>query len=414
MDTPRETTYDALTALAARLCSTSFAAVTLIDKNRQWFKSTYGLTLEQAPREMSFCSDVVASSQILVVPDATTDSRYQHSPLVTGELGLRSYLGVPLVGRDGLPLGVLCVVDQHPRSFTPDQVGVLVTLAEQVVFLLEQHRRDLRDGLLSEHVHAEARDPLRLRAALLHGELVPHYQPLVDIRSGQVHQLEALLRWEHPTFGTLPPAAFLPAIEATALVVPMGRAVLDLALRQLVQLCDGGARLAGGVAVNVASGQLARPGLARDVVAALQRHNIHGSLLTLEITEATALEDVLVARRELDAVVAMGVHVVVDDYGAGWSNLTRILELPVDGLKIDRAIAARVLDDQRAASMVESTVQLADTLGLDVTAEGVEDTAVRDHLAAAGVRWAQGWLYGQALPGPAVASELQRLSTMSW
>jgi EAL domain-containing protein (putative c-di-GMP-specific phosphodiesterase class I) len=109
----------------------------------------------------------------------------------------------------------------------------------------------------------------------------------------------------------------------------------------------------------------------------------------------------------------MGVHVVVDDYGVGWSNLTRILELPVDGLKIDRGIAARVLDDERAASMVESTVQLADTLGLDVTAEGVEDTDVRDHLAAADIRWAQGWLYSQALPGPVLASHLHRLGMVS-
>jgi hypothetical protein len=299
LDTPRETTYDALTALAARLCSTSFAAVTLVDEDRQWFKSIHGLTVEQTPRSMSFCSDVVAASQVLMVPDATTDGRYRGNPLVTGEPGVRSYLGVPLVGRDGLPLGALCVIDQKPRSFTPDQVGVLVTLAEQVVFLLEQRRRDLLDGLLSDHVLDDARDPVRLRAALRDGELVPHYQPLVDIRTGQLHQLEALLRWEHPAFGTLAPAAFLPAVEATALVVPVGRAVLDQALGQLVLLRADGINPAGGIAVNVASGQLSRPGLARDVVTALTRHHVPGSQLTLEITEATALGDVAVARREL-------------------------------------------------------------------------------------------------------------------
>ncbi|MCW2777248.1 MAG: hypothetical protein JWN17_973, partial [Frankiales bacterium] len=380
LDTPRETTYDALTALAARLCDAPFSAVTLVDDDRQWFKSLHGLDLDQTPRGVSFCSDVVASGQITAIQDMTRADRYRANPYVTGGPSFRSYLGVPLVGRDGLPLGTLCVLDRRARSFAPDQVGVLVTLAEQVVFLLEQRRRDLLDGLLGVHVMDEARDPVRLRAALHAGELTPHYQPLVDIRHGRAHQIEALLRWEHPEFGTLGPQAFLPAIEASALVVPVGRAVLQAALAQLVRLREQGVTLPGGVAVNVASGQLTRPGLARDVLAALDRHDLPGTQLTLEITEATALDDAAVARDELDAVVAMGVHVVVDDYGVGWSNLTRILELPVDGLKIDRGIAACVLDDPRAAAMVASTVELASRLGLEVTAEGIEDHRVRDHL----------------------------------
>jgi EAL domain-containing protein (putative c-di-GMP-specific phosphodiesterase class I) len=319
-------------------------------------------------------------------------------------------MGVPLVGRDGLPLGALCVLDRRARSYTPDQVGVLVTLAEQVVFLLEQHRRDLLDGVLSEDVLQEARDPVRLRAALHAGELVPHYQPLVDITTGRPHQIEALLRWEHPRLGTLPPSAFLPAIEASALVVPVGRAVLDAALGQLADLSARGHELPGGVAVNVASGQLARPGLARDVLASLDRHGLLGSSLTVEITEATALGDPALAAAELDAVVAMGVSVVIDDFGVGWSNLTRILQLPVDALKIDRGVAAGAVEDPRAAAMVASTVQLAHSLGLDVTAEGIETEQVRDHLAAAGVRWAQGWLYSPAVPAAELSGVLDRLS----
>jgi EAL domain-containing protein (putative c-di-GMP-specific phosphodiesterase class I) len=410
LDTPPETTYDALTALAARLCGTPIAAVTLVDADRQWFKSMHGLGSVETARELSFCSDVVASGQVLVVPDATASARYRDNALVRGEPRLRSYMGVPLVGRDGLPLGALCVLDRRARSYTPDQVGVLVTLAEQVVFLLEQHRRDLLDGVLSEDVLQEARDPVRLRAALHAGELVPHYQPLVDITTGRPHQIEALLRWEHPRLGTLPPSAFLPAIEASALVVPVGRAVLDAALGQLADLSARGHELPGGVAVNVASGQLARPGLARDVLASLDRHGLLGSSLTVEITEATALGDPALAAAELDAVVAMGVSVVIDDFGVGWSNLTRILQLPVDALKIDRGVAAGAVEDPRAAAMVASTVQLAHSLGLDVTAEGIETEQVRDHLAAAGVRWAQGWLYSPAVPAAELSGVLDRLS----
>ena len=411
LDTRRETTYDALTALAARLCSAPFAAVTLVDDDRQWFKSTVGFDLDESPRSTSFCSDVVAAGQVLSVPDTTASDRYRGKSFVTGGPGIRSYLGVPLVGRDGLPLGTICVFDRRARAFSTDQVGVLATLAEQVVFLFEQRRRDLLDGLLAEHVLVEARDPVRLRAALLAGEITPHYQPLVDINHGRVHQVEALLRWEHPELGTLGPHTFLPAIEATALVVPVGRSVLNSALGQLAQLRSQGIDLPGGVAVNVASGQLARPGLARDVLEALSRHDVLGTQLTLEITEATALDDIALARDELDVLVAMGVHVVIDDFGVGWSNLTRVLQLPVEGLKIDRGIAAHVLDDPRTAAMVASTVELARTLGLDVTAEGIEDADVRDHLAAIGVRWAQGWLYSSAVPGSALAGRLAELGT---
>jgi EAL domain-containing protein (putative c-di-GMP-specific phosphodiesterase class I) len=409
LDSPRETTYDALTALAARLCDTPFAAVTFVDDDRQWFKAAYGMSVTESCRSRSFCSDVVAHGQIVTVPDAADSPRYRNNPFVVGEPGIRSYLGVPLVGRDGLPLGALCVLDRRTRSFNPDEVGVLVTLAEQVVLLLEQRRRDLLDGVLVPHVLDEARDPVCLRAALEAGQLTPHYQPLVDIESGQPLQIEALLRWEHPTLGTVGPRSFLPTIEASALVVPVGRAVLNAALKQLRQLNDDGLDLPHGVAVNVASGQLARPGLARDVLTMLNRHDVRGTQLTLEITEATDLTDLAVARAELDMLVAMGVHVVIDDFGVGWSNLTRILQLPVDGIKIDRGIAAHALEDPRAAAMVASTVELARTLFLNVTAEGIENTLVRDHLQAAGVTWAQGWLYSPAVPGPNLADTLSSL-----
>jgi GAF domain-containing protein len=262
LDTLPEVAYDALTALAARLCDAPIAAVTLVDAERQWFKSVHGHRITEIPREFSFCSDVVAGGVVVAVPDAAAAERYRDNPYVLGGPEFRSYLGVPLVGRDGLPLGALCVLDRRARHFTVEQVGVLTTLAEQVVFLLEQRRRDQADGLFDESVLAEARDPLRLRTALQAGELVPHYQPLVGIRTGRINQLEALLRWQHPQRGTLSPAAFLPAVEASALVVPVGRAVLDAALHQLAALREQGIRLPGGMAVNVASGQLARPGLA--------------------------------------------------------------------------------------------------------------------------------------------------------
>ena len=409
LDTPSESAYDALTALAAQVCGTPVAAVTLIDADRQWFKSKHGFDVQEMPREVSFCSEVVADGAAMIVSDARVDPRFHSNPLVTDDLRIRGYLGVPLIGRDGLPLGALCALDPRERHFTARHVSAMEVLARQVVTLLEQGRRDRTDGLLADSVLKDARDPGRLRRALEDGELVPSYQPLMDVRTGRPHQLEALLRWQHPQLGTLPPLSFLPALEATALLVPVGRAVCEAACAQLVQLRREHLALPGGVAVNVSGGQLARPGLARDVLAALERHELPGDQLTLEITELTALPDQDVARNELGTLAALGVHVVIDDFGVGWSNLSRILELPVDGLKIDRSIAGAVLTDARAAVMVAATTGIARQLELAVTAEGVETSEVLDHLVAAGCDLAQGWLYSAAVPGAGICDVLRRL-----
>jgi len=410
LDTPSEHGYDTVTTLAARLCGTQFAAVTLIDAQRQWFKATHGLLLKETPRAMAFCSDVVAEGAVLAVRDAAESSRHRNNPLVLGAPHVRGYLGVPLVGRDGLPLGALCVIDQRPRDFTARHIEELTRLAAQVVTLLEQGRRDRADGLLESYVVTEARDSQRLRSALDNGELVPFYQPVVDINTGAPQHVEALLRWRHPVHGILPPLSFLPAIEASALVVPVGRAVLDAALAQVAAFADNAVHLPGGVAVNVASGQLARTGLARDVLAALERHHLEGEALTLEITEATALPDLDIARQELTLLREIGVHIVIDDFGVGWSNLTRIMQLPVNGLKIDRALAGAVLHDPVAAAMVASTVVLAQTLGLSVTAEGIETQDVRAHLASLGCQQGQGWLFSRAVDATCITSVLHALN----
>jgi EAL domain-containing protein (putative c-di-GMP-specific phosphodiesterase class I) len=399
----------AVTALAAEVCDVPIAAVSVVDADTQWFASLHGADLAFAPRDGSFCGDVVADNAVLVVPDALADPRFRSLPSVVA-LGIRAYVGVPLVGRDGLPLGTLCVFDVRPRAFTDRQLATLADLARMVVLVFEQRRRDGTDGLRAAGVVDEARDPRRLRQALDSGELVPWFQPLVDIRSGRPHGLESLLRWQHPELGTLPPSAFLPAVEASALVVPVGRAVLDAAVAQVAVLRRRGICLPGGVAVNVASGQLARPGLAADVVAALSRHGVRGSQLAVEITESTSLPDPELARAELDQLVLAGVRIVIDDYGLGWSNLSRVLELPVSTLKLDRSIAGAVDSDPRAALMVRSTVAMATSLGLDVVAEGVETPAARRVLADAGCAWAQGWLFSAAVSGQALPGALGQLT----
>jgi EAL domain-containing protein (putative c-di-GMP-specific phosphodiesterase class I) len=400
LDTASDPAIDALTRLAAQVCDTPFAGVSFIDSHRVWFKSIVGGPAPNVPRDQSFCSDVVAQDALLQLTDMTADPRYATNPFVSGPAGIRSYIGAPLVGRDGLPLGALCVVDQRPRRLTEEQLRTLTSLAAQVVTILEERRRDLSAGMLEARVPAEARHVTRLRRALEAGELVPHYQPLVDIVSGRPHGLEALLRWEHPSLGMLLPSEFLPVIEAGALVVPVGLMVLDSALRELAELRERHLLLAGGMAVNVASGQLSRPGLACEVFDALDRHGVPADQLALEITETTEFTDAAVAVTELTALADAGVRIVLDDYGVGWSNMTRLLQLPVSVLKIDGALIGSALRDPQAAYLIRSAVISAFHLGLDVVAEGVEDEATRRFVSSTGCRWGQGWLFSPALPAP--------------
>jgi EAL domain-containing protein (putative c-di-GMP-specific phosphodiesterase class I) len=414
LDTQPEPSFDRLVALAARVCDTPLAAVTLVDADRQWFKAAVGLgTLTETPRAWSFCSDVVAGGTAVVIPDVRKRSRYRKNPMATGKPGVRAYAGVPLIGRDGLPLGTLCVIDTKPRTFDAQTLEGLSILADQVVVLLEARRMDRAAGLLDASVLAEARESARLRQALDKGELVPHYQPIVDIVTGRLYGLEALLRWEHPTLGTLSPAAFLPLIENSALVIPVGRALLDIAIAEIAALQGKGHLLPGGVSVNVASEQLARPGLAADVFATLDRHAVSPRQLALEITETTALPDEALARRELTSLAEAGVRIVLDDFGVGWSNFSRLLNLPVSAVKIDRSVAAAVNSDPRAVVIVSSIVSTSFHLDVDVVAEGVETEATCRRLAGLGCRWAQGWLFSPAVPAASLPRLLAKDTTPS-
>jgi GAF domain-containing protein len=158
LDTDPERTFDRVVALAAHVCATPMAAVTLVGSSRQWFKATVGLGwLTQTPRPWSCCSDVVAAAASLVVTHAHTNPRYRKNPLVSGRLSIRSYAGAPLIGRDGLSLGAVCVMDPKPRKFDGKSPELLAGLAEQVVMLLEARRRDHGAGLMNECVFAEAR-----------------------------------------------------------------------------------------------------------------------------------------------------------------------------------------------------------------------------------------------------------------
>jgi len=408
LDTAPEAAYDDLTHLAAQLCKAPVALVTLVDAGRQWVKAAYGIAAAETPREHSFCSDVVADERMLVVSDATEEPRYRDNPLVTGPPGIRAYAGVPLVGRDGLPVGTLCVIDRRPRHFSARQLDSLHLLAGQVVAQMELRRVDRAAGLAGGALLGEATDPVRLRLAFDRGELRPLFQPIVELATGLTCGFESLLRWHHPAHGVLLPGLFLPAVESSSLVLPVGRHVLDRSLAALGELrSDQALPRSLGVAVNVSALQLQQPGLADSVLTCLERHAVPPTLLTLEITETASLLDTAVARRELEALREAGVLLALDDYGVGWSSLGRVLELPLTALKLDRSLVAGLPGDPRCSAVATSTLDLAAGIGLEVVCEGIETEEQRTSLLAMGAVYGQGWLFARPMAPEALHLHLR-------
>ena len=396
LDTEPEREFDIVAALAARACGMAMGFIGFVDAERVWFKARHGAPLPLLKREGSASDKVVTSARPLLIEDVATDPTRGARLLAAGA---RSYAGVPLIGRDGLPVGVLCVADTRPRSLSKAEVDVLEVLAETIMTQLELRRCDVLLGRIPAPRAATAdAAPRELRRALDDRELVPYFQPLVDLHTGQDVGFEALLRWHHPTRGVLSPAAFLTQIETSRLVLPVGRHVLHESLRLLADLRALHVGRSLQMAVNVSTVQLDEPAFAGLVLDELEAHLVPPPMLSLEITETAALIDSAVALSNLHALRDAGVHLALDDYGTGLSSVMRLLALPVSELKIDMSLTRWIVHDHRSLGVARNTIAMASDLGLGVVAEGVETSAQREVLVQLGCRLGQGHLFGHAMP----------------
>jgi EAL domain-containing protein (putative c-di-GMP-specific phosphodiesterase class I) len=237
----------------------------------------------------------------------------------------------------------------------------------------------------------------QLRAALADEELEVHYQPKVELNSERVVGVEALVRWRHPRRGLILPAAFLPGLEHHEVMVELSEFVLDSALAQAASWRRDGAALT--VAVNLASASLVDESLPGAVRAALTRWGVPPEVLVLEITETAVLQDPNCAVAVLRELADAGVGVSLDDFGTGESSLSRLLQFPIDELKIDQAFVRHLaLDPGHGAKVVKALVGLAHDLGHRVVAEGVEDRATLDRLADLRCDQAQGYYISRPVP----------------
>jgi EAL domain-containing protein (putative c-di-GMP-specific phosphodiesterase class I) len=246
----------------------------------------------------------------------------------------------------------------------------------------------------------------RLRWAVENHEMVLYYQPIVEIHTGRLAGMEALVRWSDPVRGFVGPDEFISVAEEMGAIVPLGRWIIREAARKLGRWSrDLPDDLHLFMNVNVSGRQLASPDLADEVTAAVAEHGLRPHSLHVEITETALMTNLEDASRALTRLKEASVGVDVDDFGTGYSSLAYLCRLPIDGLKIDRSFVARMTDSHENLEVVRAIARLAETLGMSVIAEGVENTGQLAYLRELPCRYAQGFLFGKA----AAAEEADRL-----
>ncbi|CAK0780845.1 two-component system, sensor histidine kinase and response regulator [Gammaproteobacteria bacterium] len=249
------------------------------------------------------------------------------------------------------------------------------------------------ESSLSAHLQTEN----ALRHALERNELVVFYQPKVEVATWALSGMEALIRWQHPQWGLVSPAEFIPIAEDTGLILPIGEWVLRAACAQLKSWQDAGLSVFP-VAVNLSSLQIKQPDLVAIVADTLAETGIDPKMLELEITESVLMEQAKETLTTLHKLKEIGVTLAIDDFGTGYSSLSYLKRFPVDTLKIDRAFVRDVHTSQDDASIVTSIIALAHSLRRTVVAEGVETVQQREFLVGAGCDYIQGYLLAEPLP----------------
>jgi diguanylate cyclase (GGDEF)-like protein len=308
----------------------------------------------------------------------------------------------------GLPLEVkaslgIAVFPEHGED-----VDTLLQRADVAMYVA----KDSHAGTAAYDVEQDTNDAARLalagelRRAIEGDELVVHFQPKAELETGRIVGAEALVRWQHPERGLIPPDEFVPIAERTGLIKPLTRSVLASALRACATWNRAGHRL--HVAVNLTIPDLLDLELPDRIAALLEETGVAPEQLELEITETTILADPFRVRQVLTRLNEMGLGLAIDDFGTGYSSLAYLKRLPVQTIKIDRSFVSGMCDDPSDATIVHSTIDLGRNLGLAIVAEGVESQEIWDALRALGCSLAQGYFIGKAVPSEALQALLGR------
>ncbi len=296
-------------------------------------------------------------------------------------------------------------VSLQPRvgvATTADAAGLHEMLSQADVALGTARRATGRWRRYEASMHAQVLRRMELRTdladAIARDEFVLHYQPIVDIDSGRTRGLEALVRWQHPTRGMVPPLEFIEIAEESGLIVPLGDWVMRHSIEAAAAFRHGCAGPPPYISVNVSVRQFRAPGFVDRVLADLDRAGLPPGMLTIEITESLLLGDDEQIRAGLAALRAAGIRVSIDDFGTGYSSLSYLHRVDVDTLKLDKSFVDTIAASAQQYDLVRGIIQLAATLQLDVVAEGVETEQHRALLADGGCAYGQGYLFSRPIP----------------
>lgn len=352
-----------------------------------------GARLSQILREEDTIGRVGGDEFLILLPSLVgpDDAAHVASKLI-------NILSLPfsVLGRQ-LHINASIGISLCPRD--ANNADLLVKYADTSLYLAKEHGRGIFRFFspeLDQKVHARLQLENDLRFALERNQLYLHYQPLMDLDTGECIGTEALLRWSHPEIGIISPADFIPVAEETGLILPIGDWVLRTACAQAKAWFDAG-KTNFRMAVNLSRRQLDSVGLAIDVRQILNETGCPAHLLELEVTESSAMQNPEQAIVILNSLHEMGICLALDDYGTGYSSLAYLKRFPFDRLKIDRSFIDGIPDDADDMSIVQTTIVLARQLRLHVIAEGVETQAQCDFLKQNGCDEIQGYLYARPM-----------------
>lgn len=392
-----------LVSAAAGALGFDSAMVNILDDTTQYTLARHGFDDDDPyvrARDTTTCTFVLESRKALSVPDSVV-SQFSEDDAVSATARtllayeLRSYLGVPLYGREGVIVGTLCVFDDRPRENTARLETSLAEFGRMVEHYLEAIRNRRR---------TVGSAGVKIADALHLDEIEPWFQPVVDIDSGRIVAVEALARWQRPNLGMLGPDAFLPAIAGSDLEIDVDHSILQAALRSFGPWLETSPYL--NLHVNLSARHLGAPDGVAHLEQIVAQSGVPASAVVFELTETPSLVDRMHAEGFITALHERGFRVVLDDIGIGFSSLERLLEYPVDGFKIDSAIA-RTLGTTAGDSLIKALAGFASDTGRSLVIEGVETL---DQLTAArrnGCTAAQGWYFSAAIRAADIAPLLR-------
>jgi EAL domain-containing protein (putative c-di-GMP-specific phosphodiesterase class I) len=420
LDSEPEAIYDAITRLTAEYFQADTVLLKFADESRVWIKSYAGQAVRELPRHNSIFDMVLAEDGPVVITDVSNRPELERPLLELERLEVAFLAGVPVRSSEGKIIGALTIFCRTPRpGMQPSEVCMLESLADMVASQLELRRlrmalsthRKSRTRLAHPVVERDQSWPQRLdlRRALDKRQFVLYYQPEIDLSTRKIVGMEALIRWQHPDRGLIPPMDFIPLAEETGLILPIGDWGLCEACGQIQKWCnEDPSRSSLRVLVNLSARQFSRPGLADHVEALLIQFGLRSRQLGLEMTESSLIPNVQIALEVLGSLRRLGVSLLMDDFGTGYSSLNHLHSFPFDVLKIDRSFINRITDGDQALQIVRTIIELARVLGMDVVAEGIETIEQYRLLRQLGCRFGQGYLFARPMSAEA-ATQLLRL-----